>query len=171
MPESSSSCCSAALARPRRPHGNAHRMAMPAAAAGAGAGAPPPPAPVASTPATRFWWQASAAFNFEAQEKADYCDDFCCACAGTGDLLLCDGSCQRSWHLACLGLAAVPEGAYFCDDCTSAAAGAAAGAGAAAAAQPGTAAVTAAPPLRVLARELEAAAGALELTAELSPLG
>eukprot|EP00741_Cyanophora_paradoxa_P002278 tig00000572_g2210.t1 len=47
-------------------------------------------------------------------------DDLCHVCAGEGELLMCEGACQRSFHLACLGMKRMPSGkrAWVCLDCT-----------------------------------------------------
>ena len=33
------------------------------------------------------------------------------------DILLCDGDCERGWHLSCLGMTAIPPGDWLCTDC------------------------------------------------------
>ena len=50
-----------------------------------------------------------------AQEEQDANDDFCFACGGGGDLLLCD-KCVNSYHMHCLDppLQAAPEGEWAC---------------------------------------------------------
>jgi len=46
--------------------------------------------------------------------------DVCVLCADGGSLLMCDGSCKRSFHLACLNLTKVPKGArWICPDCNT----------------------------------------------------
>eukprot|EP00618_Florenciella_parvula_P017389 CAMPEP_0119489484 /NCGR_PEP_ID=MMETSP1344-20130328/14915_1 /TAXON_ID=236787 /ORGANISM="Florenciella parvula, Strain CCMP2471" /LENGTH=702 /DNA_ID=CAMNT_0007524539 /DNA_START=104 /DNA_END=2209 /DNA_ORIENTATION=+ len=40
----------------------------------------------------------------------------CDVCSAGGDLLCCDG-CPRAFHLRCLGLTAVPDGDFLCDEC------------------------------------------------------
>jgi hypothetical protein len=32
-------------------------------------------------------------------------------------MILCDGSCERGYHFDCIGLAAVPDGDWFCHEC------------------------------------------------------
>jgi len=43
-------------------------------------------------------------------------DEECGLCRGGGELLCCDG-CSAAFHLACLGLAAVPAGDWLCAVC------------------------------------------------------
>lgn len=53
----------------------------------------------------------------EAGEEGTNHDDECGVCGGIqGRLLCCDG-CPGAFHLPCLGLAAVPEGDWFCAMC------------------------------------------------------
>jgi hypothetical protein len=33
----------------------------------------------------------------------------CTRCGGGGQMLMCDGTCLRSWHLSCLSLSALPS--------------------------------------------------------------
>ena len=33
------------------------------------------------------------------------------------DILLCDGGCERGWHLSCLNMTEVPEGDWACSEC------------------------------------------------------
>ncbi len=47
----------------------------------------------------------------------EHADDYCCVCCDGGELICCDGVCYRAFHLACSGLAAVPEGDFLCDKC------------------------------------------------------
>mmetsp|Transcript_20081 Transcript_20081/g.41615 ORF Transcript_20081/g.41615 Transcript_20081/m.41615 type:complete len:624 (-) Transcript_20081:2184-4055(-) len=44
-------------------------------------------------------------------------DDKCAICNDGGDLILCDG-CDKSYHLQCVNLREVPEGDWFCPQCT-----------------------------------------------------
>lgn len=45
-------------------------------------------------------------------------DTVCQICENTGDsLVACEGECCRHFHLECLGLAAVPEGRFTCEEC------------------------------------------------------
>ncbi|XP_028624116.1 histone-lysine N-methyltransferase NSD3 isoform X3 [Grammomys surdaster] len=45
-------------------------------------------------------------------------DTVCQICENTGDSLIsCEGECCRHFHLECLGLTAVPEGRFTCEDC------------------------------------------------------
>ncbi len=43
-------------------------------------------------------------------------EEQCGLCGGEGELLCCDG-CPAAFHLACVGLAAAPEGDWFCAVC------------------------------------------------------
>jgi hypothetical protein len=43
-------------------------------------------------------------------------DEGCNKCGGVGELLLCE-TCPKAFHVECVGLTAVPEGDWFCDDC------------------------------------------------------
>ncbi|KAL3922397.1 MAG: hypothetical protein SGILL_002227 [Bacillariaceae sp.] len=47
-------------------------------------------------------------------------DDVCMYCHKVGELLICDG-CERSCHMRCLNppLETIPEGDFFCTDCSS----------------------------------------------------
>jgi len=46
--------------------------------------------------------------------------DVCCLCEDGGLLIICDGPCLRSFHLACLGLDDIPGGRrWLCPDCES----------------------------------------------------
>lgn len=61
----------------------------------------------------------------EGEEDEDFEDiQVCEKCKEVGDeltLLLCDGmhgTCNAAYHVGCVGLAAVPRGAWFCPDCT-----------------------------------------------------
>lgn len=44
-----------------------------------------------------------------------------CQRGSYGEMIGCDGSdCEREWfHLACVGLKAIPKGSWFCDECRS----------------------------------------------------
>lgn len=54
------------------------------------------------------------------QSVEDNNSDVCVLCADGGNLLMCDGSCKRSFHLACLNLTKVPKGArWICPDCNT----------------------------------------------------
>ncbi|XP_031195211.1 histone-lysine N-methyltransferase NSD3 isoform X3 [Mastomys coucha] len=45
-------------------------------------------------------------------------DTVCQICENTGDcLVVCEGECCRHFHLECLGLTAVPEGGFTCEEC------------------------------------------------------
>ncbi|XP_063131316.1 histone-lysine N-methyltransferase NSD3 isoform X8 [Rattus norvegicus] len=45
-------------------------------------------------------------------------DTVCQVCENTGDsLVACEGECCRHFHPECLGLAAVPEGRFTCEEC------------------------------------------------------
>jgi len=44
-------------------------------------------------------------------------DDRCFICEDGGDLLICDG-CEKSYHLQCVGLSEVPQGDWFCPECS-----------------------------------------------------
>ncbi|GAB1301758.1 Histone-lysine N-methyltransferase NSD3 [Apodemus speciosus] len=45
-------------------------------------------------------------------------DSVCQICENTGDCLVsCEGECCRHFHLECLGLTAVPEGRFTCEEC------------------------------------------------------
>ncbi|XP_052018723.1 histone-lysine N-methyltransferase NSD3 isoform X3 [Apodemus sylvaticus] len=45
-------------------------------------------------------------------------DSVCQICENTGDCLIsCEGECCRHFHLECLGLTAVPEGPFTCEEC------------------------------------------------------
>ncbi|KAI9907473.1 hypothetical protein PsorP6_016449 [Peronosclerospora sorghi] len=41
----------------------------------------------------------------------------CSVCGVGGELLCCDG-CPRAFHVACVGMAAIPASAWFCHECT-----------------------------------------------------
>lgn len=58
---------------------------------------------------------APAAEPVEEEGPEDVNDDFCFACGGGGDLLLCD-RCTRSYHMHCLDppLETAPEGDWAC---------------------------------------------------------
>jgi len=48
--------------------------------------------------------------------------DECCLCGNGGELLVCDGGdhgtgCRKGFHVACVGLDAVPEGDWICSAC------------------------------------------------------
>ena len=54
----------------------------------------------------------------------DDADDECDVCGKGGDLLVCDGGnhadgCRRCFHLACLGMEAIPDGDWICGTCTA----------------------------------------------------
>lgn len=54
-------------------------------------------------------------------ERARLASDKCVACGGAGLLLLCDGHggrCNATYHVRCVGLAAVPSGEWFCPQCS-----------------------------------------------------
>jgi hypothetical protein len=44
-------------------------------------------------------------------------DDRCFICEDGGDLLICDG-CEKSYHLQCVDLSEVPQGDWFCPECS-----------------------------------------------------
>jgi hypothetical protein len=49
----------------------------------------------------------------------DYVNEDCGVCAIGGDLLCCDGTCNRAFHFNCVGLDALPAESeqWFCEDC------------------------------------------------------
>ena len=51
-----------------------------------------------------------------APESQQSHDDECGVCGRAGELLCCDG-CRAAFHLACLRMAAVPPGDWFCAVC------------------------------------------------------
>lgn len=36
-----------------------------------------------------------------------------------GDMIQCDGQCNGSFHVSCLGLKSTPSGQFKCDECTT----------------------------------------------------
>ena len=69
----------------------------------------------------RRWWEKNARLNFEADlEEYVRNDNRCKICHKRGKLLMCDGTCGASFHLACIGLkeSDLPEGDWFCSECT-----------------------------------------------------
>ncbi|PSS36808.1 hypothetical protein PHLCEN_2v1352 [Hermanssonia centrifuga] len=53
--------------------------------------------------------------------EADGDDTAYCYCqkSSYGEMIACDGKdCEREWfHLGCVGLAIIPSGAWYCDEC------------------------------------------------------
>ena len=43
----------------------------------------------------------------------------CQICEESGDMLQCDGVCQSSFHLNCIGVTVAPSGPWKCDQCLS----------------------------------------------------
>ena len=71
----------------------------------------------------RRWWETNARLNFEAELEQYKRNDNCCKiCRERGELLMCDGTCGASFHLACIGLkeSDLPEGEWFCSECMAA---------------------------------------------------
>ena len=69
------------------------------------------------------WWEKNARLNFKADlEEYARNDNICKICRKRGELLMCDGTCGASFHLACIGLKVsdLPEGDWFCVECTAA---------------------------------------------------
>ena len=51
------------------------------------------------------------------QEEIDP-TDYCGICEEGGELLICDGSCSKAFHLSCVGLSEVPKSdKWFCSSC------------------------------------------------------
>lgn len=46
-------------------------------------------------------------------------ETLCEICHKVGDLLICEGQCQGSFHKECLGLSVTPSGVFKCDECTT----------------------------------------------------
>ncbi|MCJ1242604.1 hypothetical protein MMC14_010613 [Varicellaria rhodocarpa] len=64
----------------------------------------------------------TAATADQCEVPDDTISEACCVCHSAEDgevMLLCD-RCDQPAHLACVGVAAVPEGDWFCSSCTSA---------------------------------------------------
>merc|ERR1719421_2605412 len=54
------------------------------------------------------------------ETRAQMAADVCAFCGDGGELLLCDGQrghCNAAYHVACVGLKAVPSGEWFCPKC------------------------------------------------------
>ncbi|XP_033756392.1 histone-lysine N-methyltransferase NSD2-like [Pecten maximus] len=46
-------------------------------------------------------------------------ESLCEICHKVGDLVICEGQCQGSFHKDCLGLSVAPSGVFRCDECTT----------------------------------------------------
>ena len=55
-------------------------------------------------------------FNAKQTTAQDSSDDTCYTCGKCGELVLCDG-CPHAFHILCVGLTAVPEDDWFCNEC------------------------------------------------------
>jgi hypothetical protein len=59
------------------------------------------------------------AMDADETEASDDDDDVCTACGQGGRLVCCDGpGCDGQYHTSCVGLFAVPKGAWFCSGCS-----------------------------------------------------
>merc|ERR1740130_1317805 len=68
------------------------------------------------------WWRGTESFDFKSQQDgSDRNEDICTICLSRGNLLCCDGTCKRSFHLSCLKMSEedLPEGEWWCDDCSN----------------------------------------------------
>ncbi len=73
----------------------------------------PTPTPAVPTPHTT---EEKPVKLTEKGEKVG--DDECGFCGETGDLLCCDGPCNRAFHFSCVGFASPPEAEkWYCLDC------------------------------------------------------
>ena len=72
------------------------------------------------------WWtkdsnNANTSSSFDFEQSRDGNENVCAICGTRGELICCDGTCKRSFHLQCLNILPdeLPEGKWMCTDCAN----------------------------------------------------